>query len=145
MIRIYRQLGLLIFSSEPDGMMHLDYPTEVKDHLKSFKPMTSAQLNTQLNSYRAGRAKADDRFQSLLDADIDSQLWKTGWQQPGYDWAQRQDRDIFVEVLRGLSGVKKVKAVTTRLNAGAVTGFSDRTVLEYSQFIERQNDCGGSL
>jgi 6-phospho-beta-glucosidase len=136
MIRFFKELDLLIFSSEGDGMMHLNFDEVVEAHLRKFKNPTAAQQEKILEAGRLARRLADKRFQTAVTSDLDPSFWTTGWQQPGYDWAQRQDRDIFVEVLRGLSGVKKVKVVTSRLNNGAVVGFSDRTVLEYSQTIE---------
>jgi 6-phospho-beta-glucosidase len=136
LFRFLKELGLLIFSTEGDGMMHLNYDQVVAEHLKHHSPPTAAQFKQQLQQHRLARQQADVRFRDAVDRELDTQFWQTGWRTPGYDWAQRQDRDIFVEVLRGLSGTKKVKVVTSRLNNGAVAGFTDRTVLEYSQIIE---------
>lgn len=136
LFRFYKELGLLIFSTEGDGMMHMNYDQVIAEHLKHYEPPTAAQRRHRLQQRRLARQRADERFRAALLADLDPSFWVTGWRKPGYDWAQRQDRDIFVEVLRGLSGTKKVKVVTSRLNSGAVAGFTDRTVLEYSQTIE---------
>ena len=137
LIQFYRQRGILIFSTEGDGMMHLRYDDALADCLRDFKPLSARQLNARLQSAAKTRRKADKNFRSFMRRDLDRNFWENAWRTPGMDWARRQDRDIFVDVMRGLSGVKKMKVVTSRPNRGAVEGFSDRTVLEYSQIIER--------
>jgi alpha-galactosidase/6-phospho-beta-glucosidase family protein len=137
LIQIYQELGLLIFSTEGDGMMHLDYDEALRRNLAGYKPSTRSQLDRGIARNQRLRREADQHFRSFLDRDLPDTFWQNGWWQPGLDWAQRQDRDIFVEVMRGLSGVRKVKLVTTRPNEGAVLGFSDRTVLEYSQIMDK--------
>ena len=137
LIRIQRELGVLIFSTEGDGMMHLHYDEVLKEKLSTFRPATRAQLARRLSTDAAARADADRQFRSHLDSDLDGEFWTDGWREPGNAWAQRQDRDIFVQVLAGLAGARRVKVVTSRPNHGAVAGFTDRTVLEYSQCIDR--------
>ncbi len=136
LIRFRRELGVLIFSTEGDGMMHLHYDEVLAEKLKAFRPATRAQLAGQLRAAAAARAEADRQFRSHLDRDLDAAFWDHGWRQPGTAWAQRQDGDIFVQLMAGLSGTRRVKVVTSRPNGGAVDGFTDRTVVEYSQVIE---------
>jgi alpha-galactosidase/6-phospho-beta-glucosidase family protein len=135
-IQFFRELGVLIFSSEGDGMMHLHYDEVLKDSLSDFKPSTPIQLRAKLQASLKARRRADREFRSYLTRELNTQFWDKGWRQPGLEWAKRQDRDIFVEILRGISGVKSVKIVASRPNRGAVNGLSDRTVLEYSQLID---------
>jgi alpha-galactosidase/6-phospho-beta-glucosidase family protein len=135
LIRFFRNLGVIIFSSEGDGMMHLHYDEALKKRLREFKPQGRRGIERLLQNRRAGRERADVHFRSFLSKDLPGKFWKDGWREPENAWAQRQDHDIFVEVLRGISGAKRVKVVTSRLNAGAVDGYSDRSVLEYSQII----------
>jgi alpha-galactosidase/6-phospho-beta-glucosidase family protein len=137
LVRFYRELGALIFSTEGDGMMHLNYDHVLKQRLKTFQADSPAQLKRKLHSRQSERLEIDRRFQSFLSQELDQHFWDHGWRTPGLEWAQRQDRDIFVEVLRGLAGIRKVKVVTSRPNNGAVKGFTNRTVLEYSQTIEK--------
>jgi 6-phospho-beta-glucosidase len=137
LLKFYRERRILIFSTEGDGMMHLGYDAALADCLKDFKPLSPRQLNGKLRAAAKARQNMDKNFRSFLRRELDRNFWENAWRKPGMDWALRQDRDIFVDVLRGLSGVKKMKVVTSRPNRGAVEGFSDRTVLEYSQIIER--------
>jgi 6-phospho-beta-glucosidase len=137
LIQFFRELGVLIFSSEGDGMMHLHYDEVLKDCLSEFKPSTPLQLRAKLQASLKARRRADQQFRSYLKRELNTQLWDKGWRQPGLEWSKRQDRDIFVDILRGLSGVKSVKIVASRPNRGAVKGLSDRTVLEYSQLIDK--------
>ena len=130
-------MGVLIFSSEGDGMMHLHYDEVLKDSLNTFTPSTPIQFRAKLQARLKARQRADQQFRSYLKRELNTQFWEKGWRQPGLEWAKRQDRDIFVDVLRGLSGVRSVKIVASRPNLGAVKGLSDRTVLEYSQVIEK--------
>jgi alpha-galactosidase/6-phospho-beta-glucosidase family protein len=135
-VRFLHELDALIFSTEPDGMMHLHYDEVLAEQLRTFRPRTRSQLAGDLSAASAGRAAADQQFRSHLDRDLDAAFWTDGWRQPGCAWVQRQDQDIFVQVLAGLSGTRRVKVVTSRPNGGAIDRFADRTVVEYSQFIE---------
>ena len=132
-IDVLRETDALIFSTEGDGMMHLRYERVLAAARKRPRP----PLRARLRSAAAARAAADAQFRGHLDRDLDHAFWADGWRRPGSGWAQRQDRDIFVQVLAGLSGARPVKVVTSRPNGGAVAGFTDRTVLEYSQVIDR--------
>ena len=135
-VRFLHELGVLIFSTEPDGMMHLHFDEVIAEQLRTFKPMTKSQLAKSLKSASDARAEADREFRSHLDRELDADFWANGWRQPGSGWAQRQDGDIFCEVLAGLSGARRVKVVTSRPNHGAIAGFTDRTAVEYSQYID---------
>jgi 6-phospho-beta-glucosidase len=137
LIRFFRELGVLIFSSEGDGMMHLHYDEVLKDCLSEFKPSTPRQIRTKLRRLAEARQQADQRFRFHLTRELNAQFWEIAWRQPGLEWAKRQDRDIFVDVMRGLSGARTVKIVTSRPNQGAVSGLSDRTAIEYSQILEK--------
>ncbi len=136
-VRFLHELGVLIFSTEPDGMMHLHYDEVLADELRGFRPATRPQLAARLRAAAAARAAADSDFRAHLDRDLDAAFWADGWRQPGVAWAERQDRDIFVQLMAGLSGTRRVKIVTSRPNGGAVDGFTDRTVIEYSQTVDR--------
>jgi alpha-galactosidase/6-phospho-beta-glucosidase family protein len=137
LIKFFRDPGVLIFSSEGDGMMHLHYDEALKERLTEFKPSTMLRLRGKLQASLKGRRRADQQFRSYLNRELNAQFWEKGWRQPGLEWAKRQGRDIFVDILRGLSGVKTVKIVTSRPNRGAVQDFSNQTVLEYSQLLEK--------
>ena len=119
-------------------MMHLHYDEVLKDSLSDFKPSTSIQF-AQAGSPPEGAATGGPAISILFEGGAERGFREKGWRQPGLEWAKRQDRDIFVDILHGLSGVRSVKIVASRPNRGAVKGLSDRTVLEYSQVIENRN------
>jgi 6-phospho-beta-glucosidase len=135
LVRFYRQLGVVIFSTEGDGMAHLYYDELFQMEARESKPRTLAQINASVKNTAKHRKEFDQTFQALLNTDIDPKFWDTGWKDRGMGWADRADRDIFVELLRGLAG-ETIKVVTSRLNNGAVAGFTDRTCLEYSQIVK---------
>ena len=136
LVRFYRELGVLIFSTEGDGMAHLYYDELFAMEAKKTKARTLAQINASVKSAAKRRKESDETFRSLLNTQIAPHFWDTGWKASGMGWADRADHDIFVQIMRGRAG-ETIKVVTSRPNNGAVAGFTDRTVLEYSQIIER--------
>ncbi|MEI8195088.1 MAG: hypothetical protein WCI73_04185, partial [Phycisphaerae bacterium] len=133
--RFYRELGVLIFSTEGDGMLHLRYDEDLAAARKKFKPWTAAGLRAALQAGAEARQKENREFQAHLTKDLDAEFWRR--EQTAGGWFTRVDHDIFVEIMRGLAGVRRIKIATSRPNNGAVEGFTDRTVLEYSQIIEK--------
>jgi alpha-galactosidase/6-phospho-beta-glucosidase family protein len=82
-----------------------------------------------------GRQEADRQFRAFLGQNLDAKFWATHWRK---DWNfRRVDNDIIVKILRGLAGVREEKIVTSHPSQGAVEGFKDRTVLEYSQVLKK--------
>jgi alpha-galactosidase/6-phospho-beta-glucosidase family protein len=134
-VRFYRELGVLIFSTEGDGMEHMDYEYCVQRQTHGVKAPGPAQMNAELKKFTQARAAAQEHFEKLLGRDLDLKFWNTAAKTAGVQWAAKSKRSAFVEIMRGRAG-HKVPIVTSRLNLGAVEGFTDRTVLEYSQIIE---------
>jgi len=133
--RLYRDLGILIFSTEGDGMMHLNYDACLQRVLAEGPRPTRAAIAAGIRRGALERRKDDAFFRSHLAKDLDAAFW-SGPATRDFMF-QRQDEDIFVRVLAGIAGVRKVKIATSRPNRGAVAGFTDRTVLEYSQVLGR--------
>ena len=133
--RFYMELGVLIFSTEPDGMLHLDYEKELALKLKTFSPKSKSEIAKKLKANAEARRKTDMDFQQWLGRDLDDTFWNTYWKKNLV--FRRQDNDIFVKIMKALSGVEKYKVAVSRPNNGAVEGFKNRTVLEYSQIIDR--------
>ncbi len=134
-VRFYRELGVLIFSTEGDGMEHMNYEHCVQRQRHGAKAPGPAQMNAELKKFTQARAAAQKHFENLLDKDLDLKFWNTAAKKPGVEWAAKSKRSAFVEMMRGRAG-QTVPVVTSTLNMGAVEGFTDRTVLEYSQIIE---------
>ncbi len=132
--RIYRELGVLIFSTEGDGMMHLMYDECLEDVLKNHAPKTKAKVKAEIARIRKQRQETDLWFQAHLDKNLPGSFWKKNFCEKGiFNKCPRED--IFIRILVGIAGNNKVKIATSFPNNGAVRGFPDRTVLEYSQLI----------
>ncbi len=132
LVRLYRKYGYLVFSTEGDGLCHLDIE-------RSCQPLDAAALTEA----RARMAEAGPRI-AAVRADDDAQF--TSWltRVTPEDWSRqipetlhllRCDEDIMVKVLTALGGHGEMRIATSVPNRGAVRGFKDRTVLEFSQVL----------
>ena len=131
--RFYSDLGVLIFSTEGDGMAHLFHEESVENHLREIPIPTRAQVKAALKANAAKRKRADEEFNVILARDLDDAFWSTQGNKGVY---APQHQDIFVRIMQGIAGKKPVKIVTSRLNQGAIAGIKDRTVVEYSQVLQ---------
>ncbi|MCC6580392.1 MAG: hypothetical protein IT440_08105 [Phycisphaeraceae bacterium] len=130
----YLKYGHMIFSSEGDGMAHLDIENSYMAQVRNSPPTpTPAELDRLDRERSAQRAAADEKFQSWLKVDITPQQWNT----PTPDTLNllRNDEDIMVQIARAICGEKDMTIATSFPNRGAVEGFKDRTVLEYTQIL----------
>ena len=134
-VRYYRELGVLIFSTEGDGMEHMNYERCVELKKRGAQAPGPAQINAEIKRFTQVRALAQRQFENLLDKNLDIRFWSTAGKTPGVQWAAKSKRSAFVEIMRGRAG-QTVPIVTSKPNEGAVEGFTQRTVLEYSQIIE---------
>jgi alpha-galactosidase/6-phospho-beta-glucosidase family protein len=133
LVGLYRKYGHLVFSSEGDGLAHLDIEENFKVGNKAAAPLSKEQLEERDRAFRARRAKADEEFRSWLDADLDAAGWDV--ERPEALYLLRADEDIMVKIAKGVSGIEELPIATSRPNEGAVAGFKSRTVLEYSQVL----------
>ncbi|MBM4087348.1 MAG: hypothetical protein FJ272_21360, partial [Planctomycetes bacterium] len=132
MIDLYRKLGVLVFSTELDGVGHLFYEEMFERY--SHKT-TRAAIEKGLKANEKARDEADRRFRSFLGKNLDEAFWQNHWKK---DLTfERQDHSIFVKVLTALAGIRKEKFAASYPNNGAVAGFKDRTVLEYSLVLDK--------
>ncbi|HEY3396109.1 MAG TPA: hypothetical protein VGM19_00470 [Armatimonadota bacterium] len=130
--RLYRKFGYLVFSTEGDGLAHLDIerthppvdPTEIA--------AGKARLAENAARGDAGRAAADAEFNSWL-----TRVTPADWDRESPETLHllRCDEDIMVKVLKALGGCGDMAIATSFPTGGAVRGFKDRTVLEYSQVL----------
>ncbi len=133
--QFYKRLGVLIFSTEGDGMQHLDYEGIFNADHKNWKPRSKAQILKSLASGAEARKNEDAKFQAWLPRDTDDKFWSEHWR-TGDLVFRRADSDIFVKIMKAISGCGAYKIAVSRPNNGAVCGFKDRDVLEYSQIID---------
>ena len=131
--RIWKELDVLIFSTEGDGMAHLMYQEAVTESRANHRECSEAELDESLQKKWEGRLAADCQFQAMLSQDLDQAFWENHWQK---DLTfKRQDEDIFVRIFGALAGVKEARIATSRLNEGAIAGIKHRHVVEYSQVL----------
>ncbi len=133
LVELFHKFDVVIFSTEGDGMAHLFY-----EHMQARNKtrLTRAGIEAGLKAAAKSREEADRRFCALLDQDLNADFWANHWKT---DFAfRREDHDIIVKVLSALAGVGEEKIVASHPNKGAVDGFKDRTVLEYSQLLSKK-------
>lgn len=129
--RIYEELGVLVFSTEWDGMAHLMHEEVMAAARRRPRP-TFAQVEAGLRRMAAQRAVEDAKFRAILGDDLGA----TFWSDPARDSAfLRQDEDVFVKTLVGVSGAAPARLVASRPNGGAIEGVAGRTVVEYSMTL----------
>jgi alpha-galactosidase/6-phospho-beta-glucosidase family protein len=134
---LYRRLGFIIFSTEGDGMIHLFFEEMMADKWNKPRPKcTRAQLRAQERHGREARSKYDAEFRAYLDRDLPDSFWSDP---PEHErWLAPAVSDVTPYVMRALAGLGPQRFVASHPNRGAVRGFKDRTVLEYSMVMDRK-------
>ena len=131
LVKIYQRLGVLVFSTEGDGNAHLIYDEAVEETLKTSIPSANAKVRMRMKDMQ----KTDEWFRSHIDKELPKSFW-SGNLSTNRIFGKSHD-DIFVRILKGISGIETIRIVTSRPNNGAVDGFKDRTILEYSQELHK--------
>jgi alpha-galactosidase/6-phospho-beta-glucosidase family protein len=134
LVRFYRDLGVLIFSTEPDGMAHLYHDEYVAQRARAFD-FSRSGIEARLKADAAARSGANRAFEAHLDGGLDDAFWK---ELEPKSPLNRVSDDIFLRVLRGASGVAPTSLVTSRLNQGAVEGLPNDVAVEYAQVLFRK-------
>jgi alpha-galactosidase/6-phospho-beta-glucosidase family protein len=132
--RVWRELGVLIFSTEPDGMDHLMYDEAVAE-ARVAQP-SAAAVDAAFSAEAAQRAEADRTFHALAHQDLDDTFWAEQWK-TDYRF-KREDEDIFVRIFAARAGVQETRIATSRPNQGAIIGIKDRHVVEYTQTLGKE-------
>lgn len=135
LVRFWRELGVLVFSTEPDGMDHLMYGEAVESRRRVLAGQTAASIDAQLSGIDAARAEADRTFARWLDADLDEVFWAEHWKTDLR--FKRSEQDVFVRVFAALSGARDTKVAVSVPNRGAIVGIKDRHVVEYTQTLSK--------
>ncbi len=137
LVKYYRKYGHLIFSTEGDGLAHLNMEGSYLAKLKRYKTRSASELDNNDINWRASRAAADLQFQSWLNVDLSENDWNM--ERPEAHYLLRADQDIMVKIVKAVGGIEETPIAASRPNEGAVIGFKDRTVLEYSQILSRDS------
>jgi 6-phospho-beta-glucosidase len=128
LVRFYKELGVLIFSTEGDGMDHLKYDEAVAGQAKDFKPRSETEMEANIKRGQEERQKDDASFMEYLNHDLDQNFWDTKWQEDHR--LRRCDEDAFVRVFSALAGVKETRLAASRPNHGSIAGMKDRYAIE---------------
>ena len=132
LVELWRDFGVLLFSTESDGSAHL-YPDRSLVELSTKFPTTMAEVEARMAAFEEGRVRADQRLRALADDELTDEFWEHYWTE---DSTFRSLPDnIFIRVLQGIAGHEPVEIVTTRPNEGAIAGIADHTVVEYAQVL----------
>ncbi len=135
LVRLYRKYGHLVFSTEGDGLAHLDIEGIYNKDLKEGASCNVDDIDVELKSQRKSRIEEDQIFQSHLMRKMDESEWNT--EDPKRLYLLREDQNIMVRIIRAVAGVEELRIATSFPNRNAVAGFKERTVLEYSQVLGR--------
>ena len=125
---IYRRYGVMIFSTEGDGMAHLR-PENARDFaIRRFGNRASfnAEAAARIAAESIKKAFSDFIESSRSPASID-------WENSPY---HRMDvTDITIPMFKAIAGSGNMRIVASRPNMGAVKGFSEDAPLEYTMDI----------
>lgn len=132
LVRFYREMSILIYSTELDGMLHLFYDEEVQR--ASANIPSENEIPALVEEQLRKRQEKNTWFEAHVDRELNDVFWDQ--QKAGTVFSKNRD-DIFVRILKGISGLEPVDIVTSRLNEGAIAGFSDDLAVEYSQRLYR--------
>ncbi|MBM3500372.1 MAG: hypothetical protein FJX74_17075 [Armatimonadetes bacterium] len=138
MWEFYRNLGVLVFSTEFDGMWHLFYDEALAERRSAGFLTTPTQIRADCRGADAARRRADAALRRLIGEPHKARFWAT--EAHGQYALIRQDHDIIARLLQGVGGREPITVVASRPTEGALAGFKPRTVAEYSLVM-----CAGEL
>ncbi len=133
LVELRRRFGPIIFSTEGDGMTHLFFEEMREAMLKKTETWRLPRIQTWEAETAAARRQQDVAFRAHLDRDLDADFWardsrENPWFAPSHDSTAL--------VLKALGGQRQWLAASLP-NRGAVKGFKDRTVLEYTLHLDQ--------
>jgi 6-phospho-beta-glucosidase len=135
LVRFYKELGVLIFSTEGDGMDHLKYEEAVAKFQKEFKSRSKADMEANIAKGRVERLEEDRTFQEHVDRELDQKFWDEYWKT---DMRFKPvPEDAFVRIFTALAGVKDLKIAASRPNHGSILGLKDRYTIEATYTLSR--------
>jgi len=133
---MYRRFGRIIFSTEGDGMMHIFFEQMRERMFRSYRPATRSQIERWARGLPAARERRDLEFRGYLKKELDGckEFWAQGpLENPDF---AANPADATVVVLKALGGSPQWLAASLPSH-GAVSGFKNRTVLEYSMYLDQ--------
>ncbi|WPJ96748.1 hypothetical protein SH580_03390 [Coraliomargarita algicola] len=133
LVKLWRKYGVMVFSSEGDGLAHLMYDDALVNCRKHNPNRTVAEVEAAIQSNRKVRQNMDNKFQQYLDRELDDDFWENHWKEDST--FRRQDQNIFVRIMAAIAGVREMRLATSRPNEGAIAGIRDDQCVEYSQVL----------
>lgn len=137
LVQHYRDLGVLIFSSEGDGMAHLEMDAmraelAAKVAARAGEPMPEPAPPPRAEGSAGRHRAADEKLRGYLEADLDAAFWAD----PPMQVFERADEDVFTRLLRGIGGAERARVAASLINRGAIPGLKDRYACEYMVHVE---------
>jgi len=128
-IELFKKFRTLIFSTEGDGMAHLFYEDMyTKQAPERMKKPSASEVAANIKAMKAARERTDTEYRGYLEQELDTHFWTTQWTNP---------LDVTVKIIRALGGEGETRIVSSHPTHGAVSGFTQRTVVEYSQILDQ--------
>lgn len=134
LVWMYRRFGTIIYSTELDGMAHLFYEDTYPRLMAGVRPLSAAGAQAATAASAAARRQADADFRRYVSTDLDRAFWSAPPAHAG--WFTATQGDATTPILKARAGRGPLKFAASFPNRGAVAGFKDRTVLEYSLLID---------
>lgn len=132
LIELYRKYKLWVFSTEGDGLAHLDIEGHYLPSARGLSAWTEATIDKTVADMNAGRQELDRKFAAFLTCE-DPAIWEA--RTPETAGLARADDNIMTRCIKALAGAGDMRIATSYLNQGAIPGFPDRTVMEYTQIL----------
>lgn len=130
-----RRFGYVVFSTEGDGFSHIVPELYIEPTGGRREPVGVAEIEAKAKELAAARGELDQEFRDHLDQDLPPSFWEQDRLQNPHFAAATDDAACVV--LRALSGQSREWLAASLPNNGAVKGFKDRTVLEYSFTLDQ--------
>ncbi|MEI6212034.1 MAG: hypothetical protein WCR06_10470 [bacterium] len=135
MAEMRRRFGYVIFSTEPDGFAHLCPELYQQPDGGRARARSGAQIDKEAQRLATERAKQDTEFRAHLDRDLSPAFWAQDSLRNGLFAAAPEDAAAVI--LRALSGRSREWLAAALPNRGAIRGFKDRTVVEYTLTLDQ--------
>lgn len=130
----WKNFGAMLYSSEPDGLPHLAFYDE---DVEMQRPRTPAPVSANTTLTRQANPVVEE-FLKLASSEIPAEAWNTpspAWKNngyPGYMHMTHYKGNAPVRIMRGLMGHSEEALAASYYNNGAVKGFLDDVIMEYT-------------
>ncbi len=132
LVEMYKRFDSIVFSTEPDGFAHLFHEECLNkfQELSGWSVKTEAELKAEVTKEKLAIQAVYDEYRKNIKENLDDEFWNRSFEQDQYFGLN--DIDVSLPILKAIAGLGTEKIVASQPNNGAVAGFKERTVLEYS-------------